>query len=281
MRMTSARQAVLQAYRKAVRGTGLRQDVSGLSTLKVKSLIRQAEKYREARHAYSRARKNYLRSKAGQGASLPTVKELQESGAGTSEFKSAGRDVRKAAKAKGPEKRSKILDKVQSYVKVPKVLPDEPEPDLTDAYDWLPHNEPGFDERQEERDRENRERLVADAERYNAGQVKLDNLREMINSVSDGSDWRSKKEQESAADLERMLDGFPEDVLMWNLANAPSELIEDATIAISYGKGSTQHSQAMTAIYEIITGEIPTADQMAQFGATAEYISGFEDEELD
>lgn len=296
MKNTAARRAAIDAYRRAVRGTGLRQDVTNLSTAKIKSLTREAEKYREAKSRYSRARKNYLRSKAGRGSHLPTVREMQSSSADTSAFERASRDVHTAAVTRSPKTRERAVGRIHTFVyraalqdtsrtvgepELPKV---EEVPQVTETErpdEWLPQNEPGFDEAQAARDAENRARVAADAERYQRGKVMLNTLNEMIDDIEDPKEWKQRQNAEAAGDLRRLLDSVPEDVLMWNLANAPSEFIEDATVAINYGKGSNQHSQAMSAIYTIITGEIPGADDMKAFGAGAEFLAGFEDEELE
>jgi hypothetical protein len=70
--------------------------------------------------------------------------------------------------------------------------------------------------------------------------------------------------------LEKEISTYGEDTVIKNIAQAPDYLIEAASIAIFYKEGSSSFNNAVSAIHQIIKGDIPSAEESAELANLTE-----------
>lgn len=70
--------------------------------------------------------------------------------------------------------------------------------------------------------------------------------------------------------LQQQINKYGFNVVMANISNAPQDFLEACEIALKYRTTTDQHQTAIARIAEIITGEIPTAEQMREMSEDTE-----------
>lgn len=106
--------------------------------------------------------------------------------------------------------------------------------------------------------RELRKRAIEQQPAY-IGDLILQSIQEMIDSV--------KRDHRKAGDsLQRLLENeinqYGKEAVARSLSNTPQEAIELAQLAINYNPGDTRHDGAIRELEMIITGTIPTAEEL-------------------
>lgn len=72
--------------------------------------------------------------------------------------------------------------------------------------------------------------------------------------------------------LEKEISAYGEDTVIKNIAQAPDYLIEAASIALFYKEGSSSFNNAVSAIHQIIKGDIPSAEESAELASLTEQV---------
>lgn len=93
------------------------------------------------------------------------------------------------------------------------------------------------------------------------GEMVLQGLYNMIDSVGKR---KGKAAEHLRAVLDREVNSRGRDEVAKSLANNPSEAIETAAVAINYGEGDSRHDAAVQELQRIITGQIPSAQEMRE-----------------
>jgi hypothetical protein len=72
--------------------------------------------------------------------------------------------------------------------------------------------------------------------------------------------------------LEKEISSYGEDTVIKNIAQAPDYLIEASSIALFYKEGSSSFNNAVSAIHQIIKGDIPSAEESAELASLTEQV---------
>ena len=72
--------------------------------------------------------------------------------------------------------------------------------------------------------------------------------------------------------LEKEISSYGEGTVIKNIAQAPDYLIEAASIALFYKEGSSSFNNAVSAIHQIIKGDIPSAEESAELASLTEQV---------
>lgn len=123
-----------------------------------------------------------------------------------------------------------------------------------------------FAKEQASRDQENLERLGADKEfasRFSTGNVILQNIQQMIDSAMTDGTYKQAG-MDLSIELSQQIHQYGKDRIAMAIAQAPQEAIEDAQVALNYNPGDERHDKAIIALRELITGEIPSAEELKQ-----------------
>jgi hypothetical protein len=129
---------------------------------------------------------------------------------------------------------------------------------------FMPHNEPGFAEKQAKKDAENIKRLDTDKsfrELFQEGRLIIDHVYGMIDDVD-------SKHRSAAKHLRQVLDEqistYGRDAVAMSVAHQSQDFLESCEIALRYNSGDSRHDNAIIHILVLIKGEIPTAEELKQ-----------------
>lgn len=126
-------------------------------------------------------------------------------------------------------------------------------------------NEQGFEQRRRKADKQYRKKFESDAEfrqRFSEGKLAYQTVMEMIENVTFGrpSACRSLK-----ALLNSEIDSYGFDTTMMSISNAPEEFISECQRALMYSPEHPSHQDALRRIRVLITGTLPTAEELRNF----------------
>lgn len=267
-RLTKARKTALQAYSKQrsriqrfikrAENRGYWFDVnfvpskvheiSGLSTQKIKSLVRSLTNLKPATM--------YQQSSA-----------LSESGdivTGTARRK----EERSEASKKAYQSRTsnqKRIDEINRQIQQLEEEIQKLEQQNAQQNDiFTPHNEPGFHEKQAKKDAENLERLNKDKtfrDQFREGKLVIAHVSDMIHDVD-------AKHGQAARHLRQVLDEqlqtFGEEAVAMSVSQQSQDFIETCEVALRYNPGDSRHDNAIIHLLVLIKGEIPSAEELKQ-----------------
>lgn len=118
-----------------------------------------------------------------------------------------------------------------------------------------------FEEETRRRDEETIRRLKEEQEyreRFSQGKIIYEQIMDMIYDI----DVTHQASAESLRrELDAQMDAYGEDAVLMAMANAPSDFIETAQIALQYKPESDQHSKAIMKLHELITGTVMTMEE--------------------
>lgn len=119
-----------------------------------------------------------------------------------------------------------------------------------------------FLKEREEEDRRNKKRLKEDKEYrnlFNEGEIIYKRIMTMIDEID-------KQHKRAAEHLNSVLNGeiktYGKDKVFKSIAQAPQEMIELADVALRYNPGDHRHDNAIREMLILITGAIPTAEEL-------------------
>lgn len=127
-------------------------------------------------------------------------------------------------------------------------------------------DEKEFQAQQAERDKSNIERLSQDksyAEQFEQGNITLQNIQQMIDSAMTDGTYKQAG-MDLSIELSQQIHEYGKDKVAMAIAQAPQEAIEDAQVALNYNPGDERHDKAIIALRELITGEIPSAEELKE-----------------
>lgn len=96
--------------------------------------------------------------------------------------------------------------------------------------------------------------------------------RQVINMIKDVDAVHKDSANYLSRLLEKEISTYGEDTVLKNIAQAPDYLIEAASIALFYKEGSSSFNNAVSAIHQIIKGDIPSAEESAELASLTEQV---------
>lgn len=121
-----------------------------------------------------------------------------------------------------------------------------------------------FQEDRKRKDKEAKEKFNRDKEfreRFSQGSLIYNSIKSMIQSVG-------REHKKAAEHLNSILEGeikkYGASLVMTNISYAPDEMIEAAQLALRYNPGDSRHDDSIRTILTLITGTIPTAEELKE-----------------
>lgn len=279
--LTPARKTALAEYRKArarIQQTVHRAEKRGyrfaegtvpqtasqltdLSTQKIKSLTRSIQKVKPST-LYEQA--TALSAETGKPISgaQRRAEERRESA-----IKSA--ETRKSKRKQLAEARKQREYWEQEERRLEQELAEEeaPQPDEEIPEYLQPQNDTDFEAEQKRKDAVNRARIEHEKEFRNQFTTGETTYRSIIDMINDALATNTYKQAafDLMSELNEQIAAYGKDAVMVSIGNAPSDMVEDAQIALRYNPGDSRHDRAVLALRELITGEIPSAAEVARF----------------
>lgn len=142
----------------------------------------------------------------------------------------------------------------------------DPLPSTQDVIEQLtPEIDVDFVKSQARKDSENKQRLQKDeefAQQFKQGEITYQSMTDRINdALSAGYKYSAF---DLMSELNEQIARYGKESVMAAIGNAPQEVLETADIALRYNPGSDQHTRAISELRQIITGEIPSAEESAR-----------------
>lgn len=278
--LTPARKSALSEYRKArarIQQTVHRAEkrgyrfaegtvpqtasqLSNLSTQKIKSLTRSIQKIKPST-LYKQA--TALSEETGKPISgaQRRVEERKQAA-----LKSA--QTRKSKRKQLEEARKQREYWQEQERRLEEELAQEETPETEEIPDYLqPQNDVDFEEEQKRKDAVNRARIEHEKEfrrQFTTGETTYRSIIDMINDVLATNTYKQAA-WDLMSELNEQIATYGKDAVMVSIGNAPSDMIESAQIALRYNPGDSRHDSAVLSLRELITGEIPSAAEVARF----------------
>lgn len=278
--LTPARKTALAEYRKArariqqtvhraeKRGYRFEQgtvpqtasQLSNLSTQKIKSLTRSIKRTTAA-DLYKQA--TALSSETGKP--ITGTQRVAEERSERSK-KSAATKRSKREQLKEATKQREYWEREEQRLRDELSEAEEPSEETIPEY-LQPQNDVDFEEEQKRKDAVNRARMSHEQEfrnQFTTGETTYRSIIDMINDVLATNTYKYAA-WDLMSDLNEQIATYGKDAVMVSIGNAPSDMIEDVQIALRYNPGDSRHDRAVLALRELITGEIPSAAEVARF----------------
>lgn len=278
--LTPARKSALSEYRKArarIQQTVHRAEkrgyrfaegtvpqtasqLSNLSTQKIKSLTRSIQKIKPTT-LYEQA--TALSEETGKPISGAErrVEERKHTA-----LKSA--QTRKSKRKQLEEARKQREYWQEQERRLEEELAQEETPETEEIPDYLqPQNDVDFEEEQKRKDAVNRARIEHEKEfrsQFTTGETTYRSIIDMINDALATNTYKQAA-WDLMSELNEQIATYGKDAVMVSIGNAPSDMIESAQIALRYNPGDSRHDRAVLSLRELITGEIPSAAEVARF----------------
>lgn len=278
--LTPARKSALSEYRKArarIQQTVHRAEkrgyrfaegtvpqtasqLSNLSTQKIKSLTRSIQKIKPTT-LYEQA--TALSEETGKPISGAERRAEERK---HTALKSA--QTRKSKRKQLEEARKQREYWQEQERRLEEELAQEETPETEEIPDYLqPQNDVDFEEEQKRKDAVNRARIEHEKEfrsQFTTGETTYRSIIDMINDALATNTYKQAA-WDLMSELNEQIATYGKDAVMVSIGNAPSDMIESAQIALRYNPGDSRHDRAVLSLRELITGEIPSAAEVARF----------------
>lgn len=119
---------------------------------------------------------------------------------------------------------------------------------------------------QRAKDSANIERLTNDgsyASQFQYGEMVMQGIQQLLDDAMSQGTYKQAG-MDLSIELSQQINTYGRDKVIMAMANAPTELISEAQIATHYNPGDERHDKAIVRIREIITGEIPSAQELKE-----------------
>lgn len=278
--LTPARKTALSQYRKArarIQQTVHRAEkrgyrfpegtvpqtasqLSNLSTQKIKALTRSLNKVKPS-SLYEQA--TAISEESGK---LITGTQRRAEERKQSALKSAKTRQSKRKQLEEARKQREYWE--QEEHRLEQEIAEEEQPEQDEVPDYLqPQNDADFEAEQKRKDAVNRARIEHEKDFRNQFTTGETTYRSIVDMINDALATNTYKQAawDLMSELNEQIATYGKDAVMVSIGNAPSDMIEDAQIALRYNPGDSRHDRAVLALRELITGEIPSAAEVAQF----------------